>query len=167
MRLEPLPAGLLLALSLAPAAALGLTSDRDQPIRIQADSVVIDERQRVSTYEGRVEFSQGSLHVTAARVEVRRNGEGVEQVVATGTPVTYRQRPDDSREEIRGSAERVDYQATRSIVELTGNARLWRGEDEFSGPRIVYEAQRNLVRAEGQSKGRVSATIQPRKSEQR
>jgi lipopolysaccharide export system protein LptA len=165
--LKPLSALLLLC---APALALGLASDREQPIQIQADRVMIDERQRVSTYEGGVELSQGTLRVTAARVEVHR-GEELERVIATGSPVTFRQQPDEG-EEIRGQSQRVDYQAAKSIIELTGEAHLWQGKDEFSGPRIVYDAVRSLVRAEGQggSGGRVSATIHPRnkdKTEQR
>jgi len=148
-------------LLLAPALALALASDREQPIRIQADRVVIDEKQRVSTYEGNVELVQGTLRVTAARVEVYR-GEELERLVATGAPVTFRQQPDEGKE-IRGQSQRADYQARNSVIELTGDAHLWQGNDEFSGPRIVYDAERSLVRAEGQGKGgRVNATIHPR-----
>jgi lipopolysaccharide export system protein LptA len=150
-------------LLLAPALAQALASDREKPIQIEADRVVIDEKQRISTYEGNVELVQGTLRLTAARVEVYR-GEELERVVATGAPVTFRQQPDEGKE-IRGQSQRADYLAPKSTIELTGEAHLWQGNDEFSGPRIMYDAERSVVRAEGQggSGGRVSATIHPRK----
>lgn len=148
-------------LLLVPSLALALASDREQPIRIEADRVMIDEKQRISTYEGNVELVQGTLRVTATRVEVYR-GEELERVIATGAPVTFKQQP-DSGKEIRGQSQRVDYQASKSTIELSGEAHLWQGDDEFSGPRILYDAERSVVRAEGEGgSGRVSATIHPR-----
>ncbi|MGE0080692.1 MAG: lipopolysaccharide transport periplasmic protein LptA [Thiohalomonadaceae bacterium] len=147
----------LLVLAASPVAAL--QSDREQPIHIQADRVLVDEARKVSTYEGNVELSQGTLRVTAERVEVLRSGNGVERLVATGAPVTFRQRPDNSEEDIRGQASRVEYTAASALLELIGDAHLWQGRDEFSGPRISYESGQNRVRAEGE--GRVRAIIHP------
>jgi lipopolysaccharide export system protein LptA len=150
----------VLLLALASAPAWPLAADRQKPIEIQADRVVIDEKQHVSTYEGNVELTQGSLRVNAARVEVRR-GEEVDRVIATGEPVTFRQQTDEGRE-VRGQSRQVDYAAASSTVELTGDAHLWQGNDEFAGPKITYDTQRSLVRAEAQEGGRVSATIHPK-----
>lgn len=150
---------LLILLALLAGPAVALQSDREQPIRIQADRVLVDEARKVSTYEGNVELTQGTLHVTAERVEVLRSANGVERLVATGAPVTFRQRPDDSDDDIRGQAARVEYSAASALLELIGDAHLWQGRDEFSGPHISYESAANRVRAEG--KGRVQAIIHP------
>lgn len=154
----PLKALLLLLVLAAPPVA-ALQSDRNQPIHIQADRVLVDEARKVSTYEGNVELSQGTLRVTAERVEIVRSSNGVERLVATGAPVTFRQRPDNSDEDIHGQAHRVEYTAANALVELIGDARLSQGQDEFSGPRISYESDQNRVRASGE--GRVHAIIHP------
>jgi lipopolysaccharide export system protein LptA len=152
-----LPLALSFALLAAPVAAL--QSDREQPIHIQADRVTVDETSKISTYEGNVELTQGSLHVTAERVEVHRATEGVQRVVATGAPVTFRQRPDNAQEDVRGQAQRVEYTGDKALLELIGEAHLWQGRDEFSGPRISYESDKNRVQAAGE--GRVRAIIHP------
>ncbi len=148
---------LLLVVLAGPASAL--ESDRQQPIHIQADRVLVDETRKISTYTGNVELTQGTLHVTAEQVEVHRAEKGIRQLVATGAPVTFRQRPDGAEDDVRGQANRVEYYADKALVDLIGEAHLWQGRDEFSGPRISYESDRNRVRAAGD--GRVRAIIHP------
>lgn len=148
-------------LVLCSPAAWPLASDRQQPIEIQADRVMIDETKHISTYEGNVVLVQGTLHVTAARVEVHRGEEAIEHLLATGEPVTFSQQSDQGKE-IRGQSKEVDYDAAKSTIVLTGDAHLWQANDEFSGPRIAYDTARSVVRAEASAGGRVSATIHPK-----
>lgn len=158
---------LLAGLLAAPTAALCLSTDRDQPMHIQADRVELDEKTGVSTYRGAVELSQGSLHLTADSLTVHRIGNKVERLVADGTPATFRQRPDNAVQDTHGQARHLEYRADDATIELSGQARLWNNGDEFSSARIVYDADQNRVRANGgESKdGRVHAIIHPRRKE--
>ena len=53
---------LLFALS---CSAHALSSDKDQPIELAADSVDVDEGKGVSTYKGNVDLRQGSMKLLA------------------------------------------------------------------------------------------------------
>jgi lipopolysaccharide export system protein LptA len=154
-------AGLLL-----PAAAHALDSDRRQPIEIEANRVEIDERKGTSTYTGDVQVRQGTFQLTAARVVVRRGGEALERIVAHGNPATFRQQPEGADYLVRGQARELRYDAPGGTVQLTGEAHIWQGRDEFSGARVVYELERERVRAEGgEGDGRVRAVIHPKQEE--
>ena len=55
---------LLALLPLAPAYAL--STDKDQPIHVEANSVEIDDRKGISIYQGDGDDKHGSINMTAA-----------------------------------------------------------------------------------------------------
>ena len=145
---------------------MALDADRRQPIRIEADRVEIDEQKGTSTYTGSVQVRQGTLRLEAERVVVHRGREALERIVARGAPATFRQQPEGADYLIRGQARQLRYNAAAATVELTGEAHIWQGRDEFSGARVVYELERERVRAEGGADdGRVRAVIHPRQED--
>lgn len=153
-------------LLLLPATGGALESDRQQPIQIEANRVEIDEREGTSTYIGNVQVQQGTLQLTAGRVVVHRGQEGLQRIVAFGDPAAFRQQPEGADYLIRGQARELRYDAGGGTVELTGEAHIWQGRDEFSGARVVYELERERVRAEGGSgDGRVRAIIHPQQDD--
>ena len=171
---------LALVLLALPGVAAALESDRQQPIHVEADSVELDNRRGISTYQGNVVVDQGSLHVEADRLVIYRQGEELARIEADGKPVRFRQRPDDAAEDIQGQAQHIEYRAADSLILLQGAAAVQRGGDHFSGERIEYDTRRSVVNASGQSgspangaatgngtgngtgDGRVHAIIQPR-----
>jgi len=141
-----------------------LSSDRDQPIHVEADRVEIDEQEKTSDYTGNVRLRQGSLQLRADRLAVHRSGDSVQLITARGRPATFQQRADENDAFIRGEANEVLYKAESGTIELRGNAHLRQDRDEFSGARIVYELERDRVRAEGGTdNGRVRAIIHPKR----
>lgn len=162
-RAERQTSAFVLTLLLAwPAVVAALSSDREQPIHIEANRVELDERARTSTYTGSVQLRQGSLRLEADRLVVHRGEQSVQRMVAQGQPATFRQRADDSDTLIRAQADTMLYRADAGTFELTGDAHLWQGRDQFSGARIVYELERERVRAEGGADdGRVRVIIHP------
>lgn len=154
-------ASLLLAL-LAPQAH-ALSSDKDQPIDIVADSVDIDEAKGTSTYTGHVEINQGSIRLRADKVVVEHKPGQPRKVKATGEPAEFRQLPDKSKEYVTGTAKQLQYRLDSEELVLTGDARLNQGKDHFRSDRIVYDRVRAVVKAgaAAQGKDRVRVTIQP------
>lgn len=155
----------LLLLSL-PGVATALTSDREQPIRIEADSMSIDESKGVSIYQGRVSYVQGTIKMTADKVFVYTNGGEFSRFEAHGERVHYQQVLDDDKGELQAKARVIDYHAAREHILLKGNAHVKRGEDEFSGSHIEYDAQQDIVNARATDGGneRVQVIIQPREN---
>jgi lipopolysaccharide export system protein LptA len=148
--------------------ALALADDRNQPLTIKADQVEINQKSGTSTYQGHVEFQQGSLHISADSIIVQRHDNEVSRIQADGTPVLIRQRPAPNKEETRAEARHIDYDLKRGLISLSGQAHVWQEGNQFSGETITYESDKGLVTAHGAGeggKGRVEVIIQPRKEE--
>ncbi len=148
-----------------PLCAMALSSDKQQPIHIEADSVVIDDAHGTAIYRGNVHYSQGSTHLDAQEVTVySTDRQKVDKLVADGDPATFRQRPDNHDQDMRGQAGHIEYFAAAERVILEKDAHLWQGKNEFAGSRIEYDTANQMVKAlnSGGDTGRVQVIIQPR-----
>jgi lipopolysaccharide export system protein LptA len=108
------------------------------------------------------------MMLRADRVEVKQDAQGELQTVqASGRPVSFRQKQDGSADYIEGFAQRIDFNSATGQLELTGEARLRRGQDELRGAKISYNANTEFYKVSGQADaqtpaGRVRAVIRPR-----
>jgi len=155
--------GVALLLSVMPFAARGLSSDREQPMTIEADRATLDEKTGNSTYEGNVHVQQGSLVLQGSKMTVQINDNTIEKIILTGSPATWRQRPDGKDTDQHAEAGRIEYYAIEDRIILLENARVWQsGAEEFRSDRIVFNLKNNTVNAGGSSPGdRVRITLQP------
>jgi len=157
--------GTLMVLALLlPGFAAALTSDREKPIQIEADSMAIDESKGVSIYQGRVSYVQGTVKMTADKVTIYSVDGEFHRFEAEGKRVNYRQLLDDDKGELQAKAQVINYHAQQGHILLQGNAHIMRGEDEFSGNHIEYDANADVVNARKAANGgeRVQVVIQPR-----
>ena len=144
---------------------LALSTDRKQPISIEADEAMIDDAKGIAVYTGNVIVSQGSIRINSAKLTLHyTNKQTLEKAVATGKPVRFKQTPDGKKPDLHAKAHRMEYYAHKDMLHLTKEAMVWQGEDKFTGAHISYDTKRGIIRAEkGKSKtGRVSVTIQPK-----
>ncbi len=157
----------LLCVALLPKGAVALSTDREQPILIEADSMVVDEGKGISIYQGSVSYVQGTVKMTADKVTIYSVAGEFERFEAEGKRVSYRQMLDDDKGELRAKARLIDYRAKQGDILLKGNAHVVRGEDEFSGSHIEYNAKTDIVNARKAENGgeRVQVVIQPRDKE--
>lgn len=156
--------GLLVLLAALPAQAE--RADRDQPVNVEADRVRLDDARRVAVYEGHVVLTQGSLLITADRIEVRQDERGFSLGEAFGNPVYFRQKMDNSEEYAEGWANQLEYDSRGGDkIKLVGQARLKRGIDELRGNLITYDGATEFFQAQGSANGktgRVRAVIRPK-----
>lgn len=156
------------ALALAAPGLQALSTDREQPIHIEADSVEIDDVQGFSTYRGNVVYTQGTLRLEADTVHVFHTPErNISRLEALGSPVRFRQRLDGHDEDLRAQALRVEYFADPERMVLERQAHIWRLNTEFSGDFISYDPARDVVQASrGETgEGRVQIVIQPQRDQ--
>ncbi|MEQ1592132.1 MAG: lipopolysaccharide transport periplasmic protein LptA [Thiobacillaceae bacterium] len=144
-------------------------ADKGRPVNLEADSVTLDDIKKTSLYLGNVVLSQGTLMMHADQVQATQNDQGLHQVSAVGHPVAFRQKLDGREEYIEGFADRVEFDNVKSQLELIGNAKLRRGQDELRGAQISYNANTGFYRVIGQANaqspaGRVRAVIRPKTS---
>ncbi len=146
------------------APVFALSSDKQQPINVEADSVEIDHKKGVSVYKGNVTLTQGSMHLDADIVTLYNRNNDIEKAYAEGKPAHFRQRPDGKQEDIRAQSQRMEYYTTTGKLILLDGAHVWQEKNEFSGNRIEYDTERSVVNASKAKSGseRVRVIIQPK-----
>ncbi|HKK23124.1 MAG TPA: lipopolysaccharide transport periplasmic protein LptA [Pseudohaliea sp.] len=163
------PALLLLALvSLWAAGAGALPGDRDQPIAVEADSAVRDEKAGQTIYRGDVRLVQGSLVIEADELTIFHSRDLAERVVALGAPARMQQRPEIDDAVIHAEARRITYFTADERVLLEEQALVEQDGATVRGERIDYLIREQLVRADAADSGgeRVQVVIPPRLAEE-
>lgn len=153
---------LALACLVVPWQVMAKSSDREQPMEIEAggqDCNVADANSKC-VFTGNVVIRQGTLDVRAARAEVvRRNGE-VEQVILTGKQATMKQQMDDGSM-MNARADRIVFEPAKDLLTLTGNFNVESPRGSNSGQKMVYNMGTGQMQSGGDGT-RVRTVIQPR-----
>ena len=145
-------------------AAHALKTDQDQPVYLEADSVVLDEQKSESIYTGHVQVRQGTMQLLADQVTVHHYPDRrPEHITAIGSPAKYQQEIEGQKEDVHGEALRMEYDAGKNELTLIGNAVLYQGKDTFRNDRIVYNRATGEVKAGSivQGKDRVRILVNP------
>jgi lipopolysaccharide export system protein LptA len=145
----------LIAASLAAAApaALAERADREKEIVVGADRLVADDANRTSTFEGSVVVTQGTMRMTAAKVTVKEDAERHKFYVASGSPVTFRQKRDKVEEYVDGMAERAEFDDRNDVLRLYNRARVKSNQNEITGDFISYDMKREVAEVSGAPPG--------------
>jgi lipopolysaccharide export system protein LptA len=139
-------AGLTLWCLLA-GQALALPSDRNQAITIHSDSAERDEIKGTITYSGNVVMQQGSMRIDADEVVIVNDKSKVTQIVATGQPARYQQKPNEDEGPVVAQANRLEYNIAQDTLHLIENALLQQEGTSLSGHRIDYDVKKSVVKA--------------------
>ncbi len=154
--------------------ALAERADRDKPLHLEANRVVVDDAKQRSSFEGEVRLTQGTLLIQADRIEVYEDAQGFQHLNATGSPAKFWQRYEGSNEYAEGYGERIEYDTRAESVDFFGQARVKRGQDEVTGAHITYSTKTEVFEVRGNAAsnskapagdGRVHAVIQPKSSQ--
>lgn len=158
-------------LAATPAATLAENADRSKPINLEADSVTVDDLAKISTYQGHVRLSQGTLLILADTLIVTEDKDGFSHGSARGNPASFRQKREGLDEYVEGYGQRIEYDSRNDRLELFNLARMKRNQDEVRGNFISYDGKTELFKVLGGGKevappgketGRVRAVIQPK-----
>ncbi|MBI5659541.1 MAG: lipopolysaccharide transport periplasmic protein LptA [Nitrosomonadales bacterium] len=172
----PLRCAALLCAALAchAAACHAERADRDKPMHLEANRVSIDDANQISTFEGNVQITQGTMTIRGDKIVVTQDKDGFTHSTATGQPANFRQKREGMDEYAEGFGETIKYDARSETVDLFGRARVKREQDEVSGEHITYNSRTEVFQVHGaqadasgspagtQGKGRVRAIIQPK-----
>lgn len=163
----------LCALVVFPLLSHALSSDRDQPINLEADHADIDDLNGVSIYTGNVILTQGSTEIICHKLTLYTNEERqLTKAIAAGEDklASYKQRPDGKDQDFKARAATIIYYLSTNQIHLLKKATVWQGGDRFSGDKIIYDTSKDTVMAsstkdkDGKTVGdRIHVTIQPRK----
>ena len=161
-------AAVFLACAAQPARAE--RSDREKEIVVGADRLVADDARRTSTFDGNVVVTQGTMRMTAERVTVKEDAQRHKFYVASGSPVTFRQKRDNSDEWVEGTARRAEFDDRNDVLRLYEDARVKSNQNEITGDFISYDMRREVAEVSGAPPGqqaprdaRVKVIIMPPK----
>ena len=152
----------VLSAALLPTLALAKTSDRDQPMALDADNTDcnLTDANSKCVFSGNVVITQGTLDIRAQRAEVqRRNGE-IEQVILTGKQATMKQQMDDGTM-MNARADRIVFEPNKDLLTLTGNFKIESPRGSNSGQKMVYNLKTGNMQSGGDGT-RVKTVIQPK-----
>lgn len=165
-----LPLIISLGAVLGSAAAWALPSDRDQPIRIQADTAELDDKQGVAVYRGDVIITQGTLKITGDTVTITQTASGdIDVFTSVGNLAYYEQKPAVDKEIVKAYGKTIQYFASNERIVLIDQAKVIQEGNTFEGEKIVYDTRRQIVNA-GRATGnnvsmprpRIDMVIQPK-----
>lgn len=168
-------APLMIACSLAALPAHAEKADREKPINLEADSISMDDINKVQVLEGNVILTQGTMQIRTSKLVITQDADGFQKGVATGGAnglARFRQKRDGSDDYIEGEGERIVHNARDEKTEFFVRGWVKSGQDEVKGHYISYDAltEKYLVNngagdtktAIGAPQARVRAIIQPK-----
>ena len=163
----------LLATSALPAFAE--RADREKQIVVAGDKAVANDAEKTLVFDGNVVITQGTMRMTASKVTVREDKDKHQYYVANGTPVTFRQKRDNTDEWIEGFADRAEFDDRNDVLKLFNRARVKRNNDELTGEFITYDMRRDVAEVTGapagtatpSNTGRVKVIIMPPKRDEK
>src|SRR3989338_7177276 len=143
-------------------------ADRDKPLSLEADQVLIDDMLQTSTFTGNVRLTQGTMLILGDRIEVVKHKDGFNQVKAYGNTASFRQKREGLEEYVEGYGERIEYDTRTGTVDFYVQARVKREMDEVRGDHITYSMKTETFQVSGNSSStdtqsqRVRAVLQPK-----
>ncbi|TBU98911.1 lipopolysaccharide transport periplasmic protein LptA [Stutzerimonas kirkiae] len=163
-----------LSASLLAASAWALPEDRNQPIRVQADTAELDDKQGVAVYRGDVVITQGTLKITGDTVTITQTASGdIDVFTSVGKPAYYEQKPALDKPIVKAYGLTIQYFSSNERIVLIDQAKVVQEGNTFEGEKIVYDTRRQIVnagRANDSSittpRPRVDMVIQPRNKEE-
>lgn len=154
-----------------PSLTWALPSDREQAIDIEADHAELDDSSGITQYKGKAVLTQGTLRIEGDIITFYYDdAKQLTKAVAQGNLATYQQVQKPGEAPVRARALQMEYHAKTQKIYLLGQGYVWKDGDEFSGNKIEYDINKNVVNAnsepvevagEKQQSGRVHIIIQP------
>jgi len=149
-----------------PNALQGFSQNRDQPVKIQAATLEVRDKDKVATFSGNVEVKQGDTTLLASSLNVHYEDEPGSAPSPTAGVPNGQQRI--KLIEAKGGVKIIqkDQAATGdtglfnmrdNVVTLSGNVVLTRGQDVLRGQRLVVDLNNGVSRIESgrENSGRV------------
>jgi lipopolysaccharide export system protein LptA len=143
----------------APTPKGTAAQDRGQPVTVDADRLVSDQKQGLVIFTGNVVARHNNSTQYADRMEVYldEKGDKVMRTVSTGAVRII------TRDCRTGTAQRAEYDDAEQRVVLIGDARVWQDENVVTGERITIFLAEDRSMVEGGAGGRVKSIFYPKR----
>ena len=158
----------LLVLTTILTSLTALGEEQSTPISITANTLTIENKKGISTYQGNVQITQGDNLLKGNIVTVMTNKSNkVTRIIATetGHKLAYFQEKNNDNVTIKAWGKEIVYDVKNEIIQLTEKAKLFQKDNLFTGHFIEYDQKTEQVKANTKrgdaSKQRVKISILP------
>ncbi len=135
------------------------------PVHITADTVDFDNKTGVAIYSGNVHVVQGLRNLYANQLSIYRDeGNRIKVMVATGKPAKFRAENDGGKSDGHGRASTIKYYPQKDIVDLYGDAQLFKNGDTISGPKLSYNFVTEILRGKSSKRQRTTVILQSKRA---
>nr|WP_321465898.1 lipopolysaccharide transport periplasmic protein LptA [uncultured Desulfobulbus sp.] len=161
---------LLIIMSLALLTPAVAAEKAEQPISIEANRMVSQEKNNTVIFQGKVDARQGTLTIRADEMTVyystnkpQTAGAQADKPTSKVEKLICKNNVKVSQGDWLGTGDRMDYFAPERKVILSGNAKAWQGRNMVAGKTITYflDQKRSVVEQDRSANGRVRAVIHP------
>ncbi len=142
----------------SPAAATGasqldLSSTRGQPIDIEANSLIVDDRKKTATFDGDVQTEQGGMKLRSRSLRLYYGGETGAQGKGTQITQVRAQGPVviTTAKKQTVTSDWALFESTKQTVTIGGNVVLSEGGNVIKGDKLVVDLKTGRSRFENNS----------------
>ena len=130
--------------------------DSGQPIDITSDKIETYSKENLIVFKGNVMARQKDIVIHADSLDaiIFEGGKGIEKVIAGGN-VKIQQGL-----RVANCDKAIFYNVDRKVV-LTGDPKVWEGDDMVSGDEIIFDIEKNQIEVKGGPGVRGKAKIFP------
>ncbi len=132
------------------SVSLALTSDKKQPIEVEADYAELDDLKGITIYKGNVIITQGSIKIAGDIMTATYNDDGeLDTMIVEGKPAHYEQLPENNKTKDVAEALRMEFYSLKNYVVLINKALMQQQDLRFTGDRIEYNTETSKIIAKG------------------
>lgn len=150
-----------------PIQSIALSSDKNQPIQVQAGSADINQQTHQGTYKNQVQFVQGTTRIEA--YEAITTGDNSNQLVLAVIKGTknrlahYQTMTEDNKPPLHAYADTINYYPKRHVIELIGHACITQGNNLFKAAKITLNIQTHHIVSQSDHTQQTIITFYPEK----
>lgn len=126
-----------------------LPEDRNQPIQLEADQAYLNNQTGKAEYTGNVIIIQGTAKLTADKVIIHSQNNEITRMEAFGELAHYQQIINQGEEATHIEGNKLDIELAKDLATVTGNGKVSRGKDVFTGKIIRYGLKSGELKVSG------------------
>jgi len=139
---------------------LALDSDSEQPATLEADDFELDLKTGVRTYRGNVLYRQGSIRLECDELVTYFNEDDeLDKAFCSGDPGRFKQRPEDSEEDMIGNAREITLDQVKELVTMKSSAEVQQGNQQMKGRLLTYNLATEKVIVKGDNKAPATTAV--------
>lgn len=137
-------------------------ADKQKPIKIVSDEVLMDSHKHYTVYTGHVIANQGTTNLAADKViTYEDNQNNITKIIAYGDPAKYNTLPDGETEKLYAEAKVLTFKPNDHMMHLRGHGKITHAGRLLTGEKIDYNLTSETLYSARHTTARTTIIIPP------